>query len=128
MRFCCRVLLQTAGDARLEAVIDTGAPFSIVPLAMWKNGRSMIAFAGQNVSPNCRTIRGLSGGSLPCEFGWLHIILSDTRPSFSDWLRMPAKLAMTDAVPLVLGVAGFLDTYEVALNRDGESCVVVPGL
>ena len=128
MRFFCRVFLQTAGDAHLEALIDTGAPFSIVPFAMWKDGRSMIGLAGPNVSPNCRTICGLSGGSLPCEFGRLHVILSDTQPSFSDWLRIPAKLAMTDAMPLILGVAGFLDTYEVALNRDSESYVVVPGL
>jgi hypothetical protein len=64
---------------------------------------------------------------MPCEFGWLYLILADVRGSFSDWLRVPAKLAMTNEVPLVLGVAGFLDTYEVALNRDGESYVVLPG-
>ncbi len=128
MRFFCRLFLQTALDARFEAVIDTGAPFSIVPFAMWKDGRSMIEFAGPNVSPNCRTIRGLSGGGLPCEFGWLHVMLSDAQLSFSDWLRIPAKLAMTDAVPLILGVAGLLDTYEVVLNRSDGSYVVAPGV
>ena len=88
----------------------------------------MIEFAGPNVTSNCRSIRGLSGGGLPCEFGWLHIMLSDARPSFSDWLRVPAKLAMSNDVPLILGVAGLLDTYEVALNEDGRCHIVVPGL
>jgi hypothetical protein len=109
------------------ALIDTGAPFSIVPLGLWRGATGLVEPAGADVTPNCRTIRGVSGGSMPCEFGWLYLILADVRGSFSDWLRVPAKLAMTNEVPLVLGVAGFLDTYEVALNRDGESYVVLPG-
>ncbi len=128
MRLFCRVLLQATRDLRLEALIDTGAPFSVIPFGMWKDGRSGIEFAGPNVTSNCKSIRGISGGSLSCEFGWLHIMLSDTQPSFSCWLRVPAKLAKTDAVPLILGVAGFLDTYRLTLNEDGSSHVVVPGL
>ena len=128
MRFFCHVLLQATRHLRFEALIDTGAPFSVIPFGMWKDGRSAIEFAGPNATSNCKSIRGISGGSLPCEFGWLHIMLSDTQPSFSRWLRVPAKLAKTDGIPLILGVAGFLDTYRFTLNEDGSSYVVVPGL
>lgn len=36
-------------------------------------------------------------------------------------MRIPAKLALTDSVPLVLGVAEVLDKYEVVLNSK-EGC------
>ncbi len=129
MRLKCLCWLSTwPGDpsGRL-ATIDSGSPFSIIPPRLWQSGRSQIDFAGGEVTRNCRTICGLSGGSLPCEFGWLHVMLADRYLAFSDWLRIPAKLATGDDVPLVLGMAGFLDTYEVALNKNGESYVVVPG-
>ncbi len=65
---------------------------------------------------------------MPCRLARLCVMVFDTTPSRSAWLTVPAQLADTDAVPPILGVAGFLDTYEVALNRDGESYVVVPGV
>ena len=130
LRFKCLCWVSTwPGDpsGRL-ATIDTGSPFCIIPSGLWRDGRSEIDFAGGEVTANCRTIRGLSGGSMPCEFGWLHVMLADAQPSFSDWLRVPAKLAMSNDVPLVLGVAGLLDTYEVSLNEGGRCHIVVPGL
>jgi hypothetical protein len=72
-------------------------------------------------------IRGISGGELPCKFGRVRIMLADTQPAFSDWLEVRAKLAEADTVPLVLGVADFLDTFEVVLNRHGVSYMTVPG-
>lgn len=126
MRFMCRTVLATLPGVRFHALIDTGAPFAIIPWALWKDGVSRIEFAeGRS---DWKTIRGIAGGREPCEFGRIHIMLTDTKPSFSDWLEIPAQLAKTDDVPLILGVAGLLDTYGVTLNEGGESHIVVPGL
>ncbi len=126
MRFVCRSFLATCPERPLLAVIDTGAPFSIIPRALWKDGTSRIEFAPE--ARDWEIIHGIGGGSESCEFGRLHVMLADERTSLSGWLRIPAQLAKTDAVPLVLGVAGFLDTYRLTLNEDGSSYVVVPGL
>ncbi len=64
---------------------------------------------------------------MPCRLARIHVMLADATPSHSAWLQVPAHLAETNAVPLVLGFAGLLDTYEVALNRNGESYIIVPG-
>ncbi len=125
MRFVCRSFLATCPERPLLAVIDTGAPFSVIPWALWKDGTSRIEFVPE--ASDWEIIHGIGGGSESCEFGRLHVMLVDEAPSLSGWLRIPAQLVKTDAVPLILGVAGLLDTYEVALNRDGESYIIVPG-
>lgn len=126
MRFVCRTFPATCPERPLLAVIDTGAPFSIIPWALWKGGASGIEFLAD--APDWHVIHGIGGGSESSEFGRLHVMLADEKPSLSAWLGIPAQLAKTNAVPLVLGVAGLLDTYEVSLNEAGESYIAVPGL
>ena len=126
MRFVCRSFLATCPERPLLAVIDTGAPFSIIPWALWKDAASRIEFLPY--ATDWHVIHGIGGGIEPCGFGRLHVMLADGGSSLSGWLGIPAQLAKTDAVPLVLGVAGLLDTYEVALNEDGRCHIVVPGL
>ena len=86
----------------------------------------MIEFLGED--PDWRNVRGVAGGGVPCEFGRIHVMLADTTSARSGWLSVPAQLARSDNVPLILGVAGLLDTYEVSLNADGRCHIVVPGI
>jgi hypothetical protein len=125
LRFTCQVRLSTIPGIPATALIDTGAPLTLLPRQAWERSESDIEFLA--TPSGWRAIRGLGGASVPCRLAQIHIMLADSTPSHSTWLRVPAQLAETNAVPLILGVAGFLDTYEVALNRDGESYVVVPG-
>ncbi|MBM4041501.1 MAG: hypothetical protein FJ290_23615 [Planctomycetes bacterium] len=106
------------------AVVDTGAPFSIVPRALWQDNDFVRLEPGTS---ELQAIRGLSGGQLPCRFGRVSVMLADTGPTFSAWFDLPAKLADADTMPLILGVAGFLDRFEVVLNRNGMSYITVPG-
>jgi hypothetical protein len=107
-------------------VIDTGAAFSIMPWWIWKDNLAQTTF--ETGFPDWKTIRGIAGGKLPCRFGKTHVSLADTDGSRSAWLAIPVQLATTsNRLPLLLGVAGFLDTHELVLNRDGASHIVVPG-
>ena len=106
LRFTCQVRLSTIPGIPATALIDTGAPLTLLPRQVWERGESDIEFLA--TPSGWRAIRGLGGGSVPCRLAQIHI-------------------AETNAVPLILGVAGFLDTYEVVLNRDGKSYIVVPG-
>ncbi len=126
LRFTCRVRLSTLPGVSATALIDTGAPLTLLPRQAWEHSASDIEFLA--TPSGWRTIHGLGGGSVPCRLARIHVMLVDPTPSFSAWLRVPVQLAETNAVPLILGVAGLLDTYEVALNRGGESYVVVPGV
>ena len=125
MRFVCMIFLSTLPDRPFNAVIDTGAPFSIVPWNLWRDGAAMIESLGDY--PDWRNIRGIAGGGVPCEFGRIGVMLADATPARSGWLSVSAQLARSDHVPLILGVAGFLDTYELVLNRDGAGYIVVAG-
>jgi hypothetical protein len=125
-RLVCRAYVKglPASVTPRLAVVDTGAPFSIVPRALWQENDFVRLESGTS---ELQAIRGLSGGQLPCRFGRVGIMLADTGPTFSAWFDLPAKLANVDTVPLILGVAGFLDRFEVVLNRDGVSFITVPG-
>lgn len=126
LRFTCQVRLSTLPGVSATALVDTGAPLTLLPRQVWERSESDIEFLA--TSSGWSAIRGLGGASVPCRLARIHIMLADPTPSHSAWLRVPAQLAETNAVPVILGVAGFLDTYEVILNRDGESHIVVPGL
>jgi len=125
-RFVCHAFVQNALDSLVsnQAVIDTGSTFSILPRRLWRDNEFVDLAPA---APGMQSIRGISGGELPCKFGHVRVMLADTEPTFSDWLEVPAKLAEADTVPLILGVAGFLDRYELVLNSDGASYIAVPG-
>ncbi len=125
-RFVCHafVLNLPRNFTSKQALVDTGAPFSILPRRFWWGNEFVDLEPG---AAGVRRISGVSGGELPCRFGWARIMLADTAPRFSDWLEVRAKLAETDSVPLILGVADLLDRYEVVLNSDRASYITVPG-
>jgi len=124
-RFWCQAVLSTFPRAKFDAIVDTGAPLTLLPRQLWERSESDIDLPA--TPPEWMAIRGLGGASVPSRLARIHVMLVDPTPSRSTWFRAPAQLAETNDVPLILGVAGFLDTYEVALNSDSESYVLVPG-
>ncbi len=123
-RFRSYVYFESAPDDRngRRAIIDTGAPFSIIPRSFWQKKEYVIF---ENRIPELNTITSITGEKKPCCFGWVRLILADNKPSFSDWIKIPAKLAYTDDIPILLGVSGLLDTHKLVLNGP-LSYLVVP--
>ena len=134
VRFVCITCLETVPDVSYWALVDTGASFSIVPSDLWEKEDSKIDFVeGHNWNyiygiTDRQDGTGKEDRRVPCKLGWLHIKLADRRGSRSAPLTIRALLAGSNAVPLILGVADFLDAYRVTLNEEGDSYIVVPGL
>lgn len=80
-----------------EAIIDTGAPVSLIPLTIWQEIDTKI-FADYKISG----IVPKSECSLPVKVGNVTCIIVDKKASTKD-LTINAYLTLTDRVPLILG-------------------------
>ena len=93
----------------LSALIDTGAPFCVLPKSVWLSAEVNVAFA--------TTLRGLipsRSAVLPARFGQVTCVISDLKNRAAP-LKLWALLAEGE-VPLVLGCAGFLDRARLMLD------------
>ena len=92
------------------AIVDTGAPYSLIPSSLWPTLR---------VNPLCELpVRGL----VPGRHAELHATLAKVSGQLLDAshrsrpLALWAMLAGTDQVPLILGWAGCLDRAKLVLD------------
>jgi hypothetical protein len=92
----------------LPALLDTGAPFSVLPATLWPDVESDVKFT--------TTLRGLvplPSAMLKARLAQVSCLISDSTTSVP--LRIWALLAEGN-VPLVLGCAGILDQAKLALD------------
>ena len=111
-RLVARVRFRTARgwSEPQPAIVDTGAPYSLIPLSLWPALR---------VDPLCKLpVRGLVPGrhaeldaTLARVSGQLLDASHRSRP-----LALWAMLAATDQVPLILGWAGLLDRARLGVD------------
>lgn len=94
---------------RLPAVVDTGAPFSVLPRSLW----DALHVEGGFVS-SLRGLVPLPSAILKARLGQVSCLVSDLKRS-SPPLECWALLADGE-VPLVLGCAGFLDRTKLMLD------------
>lgn len=144
-----------------KAIVDTGAPLSIIPLSVWSTdipGDRKLIFPKEPFPPEFRGydlfIKGLGSytdaagklvGTIPCQFGYVELSLFDPYHR-SVRFALPARLATRNiveptedhaskkkgtAIPLILGVTGFLNEFRLELNTTpngiypGNACRIV---
>jgi len=90
------------------AIIDTGAPFSLLPLELWKKAETTIL--------TDTLIRGLVPKKLcvlPVKVGKVTIRLIDEKENISIFLIIKAYLAPNNKVPLIIGFQNLLSEFKV---------------
>ncbi len=113
IRLMGRIIFKTNnGWSDLEkAMIDTGAPTSLIPFSIWKDiSVERITdhkVAGINPSPEC---------SIPIIIGKVNCIIVDEYNNRSREIEIHAYLAMTDEVPLILGFKDLLSKFRVCFD------------
>ncbi|MBI5244867.1 MAG: hypothetical protein HY922_14450, partial [Elusimicrobia bacterium] len=95
-----------------EAIVDTGAPLSILPAQIWNQVERKILFD--------HDISGVvPGASLPVQCAEISACLVDSS-RVSRQIRFKAYLSGETRVPLLLGFDGFLAKSTLTLNPAGS--------
>ena len=102
-----------------KAIIDTGAPTSLIPFSIWKEiSITRITdhkVSGINPKPEC---------SIPVVVGKTNCILIDEYGGKSRELAIHAYLAMTDEVPLIVGFKDFLTKFRICIDFQEDEAFV----
>jgi len=103
------------------AIIDTGAHTSVLPEKIWRRVEKDVfseqEIKGVNPKPEC---------SIPALLARITCMLHDDRGNHSKSLLIPTFLAESNEVPLILGFAGLLATFEVMFNYLIQSAYLSP--
>ena len=101
-----------------EAIIDTGAPTSLIPFSMWKElpiiRITTHKVQGINPKPEC---------AIPIIIGKVKCILLDETGNQTKETDIHAYLALTDAVPLILGFTDLLSVFRLSFNYPDEAWI-----
>lgn len=85
-----------------SAIIDTGAPVSLIPVSIWKeiDVKIFTDYRISGIVPN-------KGSSIPVKVGNATCTIIDRKASTGD-LNINAYLTLTDKVPLIIGFDNLL--------------------
>ena len=101
-----------------KAVVDTGAPVSLVPRYAWHSASftplASVRAAGVVNRPEC---------TIPATLATLTCVLTSGADSSAP-LVIHAMLADSDRVPFLLGMSGLLDSFPTAFNIPAGSAYV----
>lgn len=91
------------------ALLDTGAPMSVLPQTLWRTLDAGIhvpdaSFGGVSQRKECQ---------IPCSIGTVNMRLCDRSGNASRAYDVPAFLAKTDRVPLILGFASLMEDLTI---------------
>lgn len=124
IRLMCRMSFQTQNGFTdpYPAIVDTGAPISLIPLQIWR-GSGIKTEAIRD-----STIRGV----VPLEECQLAVTLAEIKCRLvgaqreSGILSVKAHLASSDAVPLILGFKNLLDWIPLHVDyQESEAFIEV---
>jgi predicted aspartyl protease len=105
---------------RHHAVVDTGAPWSVLPRYIWQPLKAEIHTADTHFGG----INKLKVCQIPAAAGMVRGRLLDAVGNATGVRTFPAYLAKSDGVPLILGFAGLLEELGVYFNyQTGEAWV-----
>ena len=106
-----------------EAIVDTGAHTSVLPLNLWQRfaveiDEEDVSFGGINDRPECQ---------IPASLGKVRCFLTDETGQLIPELNVPCFLAKTDRVPLILGFANLLSRFKICFDyENGKAFVLSP--
>lgn len=94
-----------------DAIVDTGAPISVIPLDIWTDIENKILteheIQGINPRKEC---------ALPALIGKATCILLDEEGNQSRELEILSHFALTNLVPLIIGFKGILENFKLILD------------
>ena len=91
-----------------DAIVDTGAPMSVIPLDLWTDAETEILTEHE--------IRGISPRkecAVPALVGNVRVVLLDENSNRSDAVAVTSYLALTNRVPLIVGFRDLLERYDL---------------
>lgn len=92
-----------------SAIVDTGAPVSLIPAFIWEKIQR-VEYADHQVG-------GLGKGSIPVSVGRIGCMLTDRQGNKTKELEVIAYLAKTDKVPLILGFKDLLEGFNICFDH-----------
>ena len=113
VRLFCSVRFKTKDgwDDAVDAIIDTGAPVSLIPFDVWSNAKTELLAEhevyGINPSKECR---------IPVKVGKIKGVLVDEEENQSGEIEMLSYLALTTKIPVILGFKDLLTEFKICLD------------
>lgn len=93
---------------RIDAIVDSGAPYSIIPLDLWQDLDLELEaeheIHGINPTEECK---------IPVKVGKIKCILVDNEGNRSRELPARVYLASSNLIPLLIGFNGILEKFKV---------------
>jgi len=94
-----------------EAIIDSGAPTSVIPFSMWQRLAitriTTYEVSGISPEPECK---------IPVVIGKVGCILLDEKGNKTRELEIHAYFALIDKLPLILGFQDVLSDFNICFN------------
>jgi hypothetical protein len=92
----------------INAIVDTGAPFSVIPLDIWTDLETTIL-----TEQEIRGINPRKECTLPALIGKTKCILLDEEGNQSKELEVLCYFALSNLVPLIVGFRDILEKFKV---------------
>lgn len=112
LRLFTVIQFQTSTDwsELIPAIIDTGAPVSVIPRKIWETSiiQELMPYSISGLVPNPEC-------SLPVTIGHLTCRLLDEE-NITPPIPFKAYLAHTDKVPVILGFADMLERFHISID------------
>jgi len=103
-----------------DAILDTGAVVSVLPRSIWRRISREIKVADASFGG----ISGRKQCQIKCSIGTVSCFLTDEQGNRSRDYHIPAFLAKTDKVPLIIGFAGMVQHMQSCFYHEtGEAWV-----
>lgn len=117
MRIQCYIRFKTKEgfDLPEKAIVDTGAPISLIPFDLWRH--SEVELIGED---RLRGVVPKEECSIPVNVGKIRCVLADKAGNVSDELLILAYLALTNRVPLLIGMKQLMDIATMRLDVKGR--------
>ena len=89
-----------------DTLIDTGAHISLIPFQLWKDldVRIIAQHHMGGVVPE---------KNIPVNVGYIKAKIVDEEGNSTDEIKFPSYLALTNKVPLILGMRDFLERFDL---------------
>ncbi len=95
-----------------SAIIDTGAPISVLPYDLWCKLKVEILATGYSM----RGIIPREECKLPVDIGEVHCVLLDEEGNKTKEMKIYAFLAFADLIPVVLGFKFLLERFKICFD------------
>lgn len=96
-----------------DAILDTGAHISVIPLQIWKrlDTKILVKHKMKGIVPD---------HEIPVNVGYVKAKIVDRRGNESTEMRFLSCLAFTNKIPLILGLRDMLENFDIHIKFSSE--------